>query len=369
MTNVAESLAELAERVAGQRLPLRIRAWDGSETGPPGAPAVVLASPAALRRLLWAPGELGLARAYVTGDLDVDGDLRDALRRVWALAGNRAGQRRRLGPSDLLGAARTLTRLGGIAPPPSRPTSEARPSGRLHSRRRDAQVIAHHYDLSNALYALMLDERMAYSCGYWTEEPDTTVGEAQRGKLDLICRKLDLRPGARLLDVGCGWGALAVHAAREYGATVTGVTLSAEQLAYGRERVAREGLTDLVELRLQDYRDIPADAPYDAVTAIEMGEHVGKSNYPAFLGQVFRLTTPGGRVLIQQMSRGRRHPGGGPFIERYIAPDMHMRPLHETLELIEDAGFEVRDVHALREHYARTIDAWFDSFERRFDEV
>lgn len=370
MTNVAGSIAVLAERLAVQRLPLRVRGWDGSEAGPDGAPAIVLTSPRALRRLLWAPGELGLARAYVTGDLDVDGDLGEALRRVWATAGNRSGARR-ISPASWLTAMRTLTRLGGLAPPPSRPVSEARPRGRLHSRRRDAAVIAHHYDLSNALYTLLLDEHMAYSCGYWTDEEDDayTVGDAQRDKLDLICRKLDLRPGTRLLDVGCGWSALAVHAAKNYGATVTGVTLSAEQLAFGRERIAREGVADLVELRLQDYRDIPDGVQYDAVTAIEMGEHVGKDNYPAFLDRLFRLTVPGGRVLIQQMSRGRHHPGGGPFIERYIAPDMHMRPLHETLALVENAGFELRDVHALREHYARTITAWLDTFEQRFDEA
>jgi len=370
MTTIADSIAALAERVAGQRLPLRVRGWDGSEAGPAGAPVVVLTSRTALRRLMWAPGELGLARAYVIGELDVDGDLGDALRRVWALSADGTGSRR-LTPASWLAATRTMTRLGGLAPPPSRPRSEARPRGRLHSRRRDAQVIAHHYDLSNALYALLLDEHMAYSCGYWTGDASDgyTVSDAQRDKLDLICRKLDLHPGMRLLDVGCGWSALAVHAAQHYGATVTGVTLSAEQLAFGRERLAREGVADLVELRLQDYRDIPTDAPYDAVTAIEMGEHVGKRNYPAFLDRLFRLTAPGGRVLIQQMSRGRRHPGGGPFIERYIAPDMHMRPLHETLALVETAGFEVRDVHALREHYARTITAWLDTFERRFDEV
>src|SRR5207302_3432251 len=147
-----------------------------------------------------------------------------------------------------------------------------------------------------------------------------------RDKLDLICRKLDLHPGVQLLDVGCGWGALAVHAAKQYGARVTGVTISAEQLAYGRARLTRDGVEHLVELRLQDYRDIPASDTFDAVTAIEMGEHVGKDNYPAFLRQLHRLARPGGRVLIQQMSRGARCPGGGPFIERYIAPDMHMRP-------------------------------------------
>lgn len=366
---VADTIARAAEVVLGRELPLRIRGWDGSETGPADAPTVVLTSPAALRRLLWSPGELGLVRAYVTGDVDVDGDLGDALRRVWAMADNRVG-RRPISPSAVLTVLRALARLKGIGLPPRRPASEARPAGRLHSKSRDAQVIAHHYDLSNALYTLLLDEHVAYSCGYWTDDADSyDVSDAQRDKLDLICRKLDLHPGARLLDVGCGWGPLAVHAAKHYGAHVTGVTISAEQLAFGRARIAREGLEDLIELRLQDYRDIPADQTFDAVTAIEMGEHVGKDNYPAFLDQLHRRARPGGRVLIQQMSRGARHPGGGPFIERYIAPDMHMRPVADTVGLIEAAGFEVRDVHVMREHYVRTIEAWLRTFEQRFDEV
>ena len=367
--SVADALSAVARSALGRDLPVRIRGWDGSETGSPDGPTVVLTSPMALRRLLWAPGELGLARAYVTGDLDVDGDLADALRRVWAVVGHRA-EGRRVPVAALLNGIRAICGLGGLGLPPPRPAAEARPTGRLHSRRRDAAVISHHYDLSNALYALLLDEHMAYSCGYWTANDDSYgVSDAQRDKLDLICRKLDLYPGARLLDVGCGWSALAVHAAKHYGAQVVGVTISAEQLAFGRARLTREGLDHLVELRLQDYRDIPNGETFDAVTSIEMGEHVGKDNYSWFLAQLHRLTRPGGRVLIQQMSRGRRHPGGGPFIERYIAPDMHMRPLAETLGLVESAGFEVRDVHVLREHYVRTIEAWLAAFEAQYDDV
>ena len=368
--NVAATVAELSRRTLGCDLPVRVRGWDGSEAGPADAPTVVLRSPRALRHLLWAPGELGLARAYVTGDLDVDGDLTDALTRAWAVVGNRSDTGVGIGTWSAIRAMGAVVRLGGVGARPAPPAAEARPRGRLHSKRRDAQVISHHYDLSNALYRLLLDERMAYSCGYWVDDTiDYSVEDAQRDKLDLICRKLDLGPGRRLLDVGCGWSALAVHAAKHYGASVTGVTLSAEQLSYGRTRVRAEGLEHLVELRLEDYRDVSAREPFDAVTAIEMGEHVGKDNYPLFLSRLHELVRPGGRVLIQQMSRGAKHPGGGPFIERYIAPDMHMRPLHETVGLVERAGFEVRDVHVLREHYVRTIRAWLDSFERRYDEV
>jgi cyclopropane-fatty-acyl-phospholipid synthase len=259
--------------------------------------------------------------------------------------------------------------LGAVKRPIPPPVSEARPHGRLHSKLRDAAVISHHYDLSNALYTLLLDEHMAYSCAYWTsDEPSYTVADAQRDKLDLICRKLGLSPGMRLLDVGCGWGALSVHAAKEYGAQVTGVTISREQLAFGRQRVADEGLGHLVELRLQDYRDV-ADGPYDAITSIEMGEHVGADNYPAFLAGLHGLLRDQGRLLVQQMSHAAGHPGGGPFIESYIAPDMHMRPLPSLLADVAAAGFEIRDVHALREHYVRTVTAWYDEFERRFDEV
>lgn len=365
---VAATIAAVAEQALGS-LPVRVRGWDGSEAGPADGPVVVLRSPKALRHLLWAPGELGLARAYVTGELDVEGDVADGLRRVWAAVRQRGDDVGVLTPRVLGRGAAALVRLGAVGGPLPRPVSEARPSGRLHSKRRDADVISHHYDLSNALYSLLLDDHMAYSCGYWTsDDPSYGVSDAQRDKLDLICRKLDLKPGMRLLDVGCGWAALAVHAASEYGAAVTGVTISKEQLAFGRERVAREGLEQLVDLRLQDYRDI-TDGPFDAITCIEMGEHVGARNYPMFMQQLHRLLRDEGRLLVQQMSHGPNHPGGGPFIERYIAPDMHMRPLHETVGLIAGAGFEIRDVHALREHYVTTVRAWHEEFERRWDDV
>jgi cyclopropane-fatty-acyl-phospholipid synthase len=355
-------------------LPVNVRAWDGSEltAGDATAPTVVINSPDALRRMIWAPGEIGLSRAYVTGELDVEGELADAFRRIWAATRER-NLKGRIGPAALARAAAAAYKLGAVKRPLPPPVSEARPKGRLHSKRRDAQVISHHYDLSNALYTLLLDEHMAYSCAYWTsDDPSYTVADAQRDKLDLICRKLDLRPGVRLLDVGCGWGALSVHAAKEYGAHVTGVTISREQLAFGKERLAAEGLEHLVNLRLQDYRDITPShegGAYDAISTIEMGEHVGAANYPAFLATLHGLLRDEGRLLVQQMSHGRNHPGGGPFIESYIAPDMHMRPLPELLGLIDAAGFEIRDVHALREHYVRTVEAWHEEFERRWEEV
>jgi cyclopropane-fatty-acyl-phospholipid synthase len=367
-TPVAETLAAAVRRVVGDDLPVRIRAWDGSESGA-GTPVVVLRNRRALRRLLWSPGELGLARAYVTGDLDVEGDLDDGFRRVWEFARAR-GTGIHVGARDRLAAVGDAVRLGVVGPPPRPPASEARIRGRLHSRDRDRAVVSHHYDLSNDFYALLLDEHMAYSCAYYPPAaPDATLAEAQHAKLELVCDKLGLVPGMRLLDVGCGWGSLSIHAAREHGVRVTGVTLSREQLEFARKRVADHGVGDLIDFRLQDYRDI-VDGPYDAAASIEMGEHVGDEQYPVFVGTVHRLLQPGGRFLVQQMSRAAGNaPGGGPFIEAYIAPDMHMRPLGETIGLLEEGGFEVRDVQALREHYVHTGAVWRDNLEARWDDV
>ena len=227
-------------------------------------------------------------------------------------------------------------------------------------------MIAGHYDLPAAFYQLILDPSMAYSCADWTDAD--ILAAAQRAKLELICRKLELEPGQRLLDMGCGWGSLTVHAARHHQARVTAVTLSAEQGRYVRQRVREPSLADLAEVRIQDYRD-PLDGPYDAIASVEMGEHVGAAHYPGFCAALHRGLKPGGRLLIQQMSRGARAPGGGPFIESYIAPDMHMRPVGETVALIEDGGLEVIGVQAMHEHYIRTIRAWLRNFEENLPAI
>ncbi|MGN6577498.1 MAG: class I SAM-dependent methyltransferase [Nocardioides sp.] len=361
-------LAVVVTPLFGGELPVRIRAWDGTEAGPGGAPVVVVRDPAALRRLVYRPGELGLAQAYVTGEIDVEGDLLDGFRRVWAAVRER-GASPSLRPAVVAAGLRAARDLGALGLPPAPPASQARLRGRLHSLRRDQEAIAHHYDLSNDFYSLILDPHMAYSCAYFTsDEPGYGLEDAQRDKLDLVCRKLGLdrpRPGHRHLDIGCGWGSLSLHAAQEYGVQVVGVTIAAEQKAFIDERIAQRGLEDRVEIRLQDYREVP-DGPYDTISSIEMGEHVGERNYPVYAQQIHDLLRPGGRALVQQMSRTTQ-PGGGPFIEAFIAPDMHMRPVGRTVDLLERAGLEVRDVHALREHYVRTVDAWYDTFEANWD--
>jgi cyclopropane-fatty-acyl-phospholipid synthase len=367
----ADRLADLLRTTAGLELPVRLRAWDGSEAGPSDGPVLVIRSRRALRRLLWRPGELGLARAYVTGDIDVEGDLADGLRRAWRLARERpAGERRTISTRGRLAAALRAVRLGAVGPPPRTPASEARPSGRLHSRRRDRAVIAHHYDLSNDFYRLLLDDHMAYSSAYFTE-PGQSLHDAQTAKLDLICRKLRLAPGMRLLDVGCGWGSLVLHAVERYGVRATGITLSGQQRAFIEARAAERGLD--VEVRLQDYRDFGNDPEYagafDAVASIEMGEHVGEQWYPAYVRILGRALKPGGGLLLQQMSRrADAAPGGGAFIEAYIAADMHMRPLWQTLRYLQDGDFEIASVQAMREHYARTAECWIATLEERFDE-
>lgn len=366
---VAAVLADALRSVAGGELPVHLTAWDGSNAGPVDAPHVSLTSANALRRLIWHPGELGASQAYVTGEIDVEGDLGEALTHVWDVAARRGLSGIRPTPGVIATVVRAARELGVLGARPAAPASQAKLSGRLHSALRDRQAIHHHYDLSNEFYSLILDPHMAYSCGYWiSADPGYTVEDAQRDKLDLVCRKIGLEPGMRFLDVGCGWGSLSLYAAEHFGARVTGVTIAREQKRFIDQRIAERGLEDRVEIRLQDYRDV-RDGDFGAVASLEMGEHVGQKNYPTYVKALRDNVLPGGRVLIQQMSRRGRHPGGGPFIESFIAPDMTMRPVGETVALVESGGLEVRDVHVMREHYVRTVDAWHDTFESNWDTV
>ncbi|MFQ6171420.1 class I SAM-dependent methyltransferase [Oryzobacter sp. R7] len=352
-------------------LPVRLRAWDGSEAGPEDATVVEVRTPQALTRLLWHPGELGAAQAYVTGELEVHGDIGGTLDLVRATVAERdlppltPARVARLLP-DLVRLARET---GALARRPAPPATQAVIKGRLHSLARDRASISHHYDLSNDFYELLLDDHMAYSSAYFADGPDMALEDAQAAKLDLVCRKVGLREGMRFLDVGCGWGSLSLYAAEHFGAQVTGVTIAAEQKAFIDRRIAERGLGDRVRIELRDYREI-GSGPYDAVASLEMGEHVGEKNYATYAEVLHRCVRPGGYVLVQQMSRfAGHHPGGGPFIESFIAPDMTMRPVGETLGFLQGAGFEVRGVHALREHYVWTVDAWHRTLEERWAEV
>ncbi|MEW1547391.1 cyclopropane-fatty-acyl-phospholipid synthase family protein [Streptomyces tsukubensis] len=375
MTPVAPKLTALAESLLDAPFPLRIRAWDGSESGPPGGPVLVVRHRRALRRLLWRPGELGLARAWVAGDLDIEGDLYTALDRlagvVWDVtpadaAAPRDGGLRRLRDPRVRSAVRELFLVGGLLPPPPPPPEEDRHRrGRSHTRRRDRRAVHHHYDVGNDFYELVLGPSMVYSCAYWGDGV-TTLEEAQLAKLDLVAGKLGLREGDRLLDVGSGWGSMAIHAAREYGAYVTGVTLSREQAAYARKRIAEAGLTDRVEIRVQDYRDV-TDGPYDAISSIGMAEHVGAVRYGEYAARLHALLKPGGRLLNHQIARRPEADESAyhvdEFIDRYVFPDGELSPLGATVTALESAGFEVRDVESIREHYALTLRRWVARLE------
>lgn len=366
----ASSLYRLVSDHLGFEPPIRLRLWDGSLAGPDSAPLVTIRSKRAIRHVIGSPGELGAARAYVQGDVDVDGDLLAALRGVWTAWREASPPSPRLRPSTALRGLALAARLGAIGRRPPAPAAEATLSGQLHSTDRDRQAISHHYDLSNEFYELILDPTMAYSCGFHTSD-DLSLHDAQVAKLDLICRKLGLEPGMRLIDIGSGWGSLSLHAAEHYGVHVTGVTLSGEQRDFVLKRAAERGLQGRVDISLRHYRELSiADGTIDAVASVEMGEHVGRADYPGFTAAIARYLRPGGRALIQQMSRIHGdHPGGGPFIETYIAPDMHMMPLSDTIELIAGAGLEIGDVQAMREHYPRTVAGWATNLESHWDEA
>jgi len=385
MTDAALLLAPLARRLLGGSLPVRLQAWDGSVVGPDvprgagalvdeadsagGDVTIVVRSPNALRRILFAPGELGLARAYVAGDIDVEGD-------IFALLDLRKGlgeaqEHVAVGTTigDLGGLVRTVRRLGALGRPLPPPAEESRPRGRLHSRRRDSAAISHHYDVGNDFYRLVLGPALTYSCAYWPAGVDD-LADAQAAKHELVCRKLGLTEGMRVLDIGCGWGSFVIHAARHHGVRALGVTLSTEQAARARERVAEAGLSDRVEIRVQDYRDVP-DEPFDAVASVGMFEHVGADQAATYAATISRLVRPGGRVLNHAISRPDPSDDAGidrrSFIGRYVFPDAALHEVGQVVSTLQGAGLEVRDVESLREHYARTLRAWVANLEADWD--
>lgn len=372
MADAALRLTGILEQLLGAPLPVRIRTWDGSQAGPPEAPVLVVRNRRALRRLLFKPGELGLARAWVAGDLTIDGDLYTALDLLAGIVWERDEDARTLAQSlrdpEFRSAVRRLFAMAGPPLPPAPPREEVRrPRRGLHTKRSDKRAISHHYDVGNEFYEIVLGPSMVYSCAYWpAPPPEGTLEQAQHDKLELVARKLALRPGQRLLDVGCGWGSMAIHAAREHGVNVVGITLSQEQAAYARKRIAEEGLTDRVEIRVQDYRDV-ADGPYDAISSIGMAEHVGSERYLEYATVLHRLLSPGGRLLNHQIARRPQRDESSyqvdEFIDAYVFPDGELAPLGTTVSLLERAGFEVRDVESIREHYALTLRSWVANLE------
>jgi cyclopropane-fatty-acyl-phospholipid synthase len=352
------ALAPLVDEVLGGDLPLAVEAYDGSRAGPDDATTtLVVRSPDALRRILTAPGELGIARAYVAGDLDLDGD-------IWELLALRDRMPKvRLAPRTLL---RLVGELGGwrevrrLAPP----EVEARLHGRRHSRARDAAAISHHYDVSNAFYRLVLGPSLTYSCAVF-HDPADSLEQAQANKYELICRKLGLEPGMRLLDVGCGWGGMVLHAAARHGVRAVGVTISKRQAELAEKRVVEAGLSDMVEIRLQDYREIE-DGPFDAISSIGMFEHVGEARLAEYFGRLRALVQPQGRLL----NHGISHPPGlkarlprRSFANRYVFPDGELHEVGRVVSLTQQAGFEVRHLETLREHYGLTLRRWVANLE------
>ena len=364
---VAGLFEPLLQTILGGSPPVRFEFWDGSAAGPrDGEDRVAVQSPDALRRMIWSPGELGLGRAYVAGDLDVEGDVFTVLRTLQGAAANDA--QLGLGAAvSALGVARKLGALGLPLPPPA---EEARQHGHRHSKGRDADAISHHYDVGNDFYRLFLGPSLTYSCARFTDE-HMSLENAQAAKHELICRKLGLgeRPGMRLLDIGCGWGSMALHAAARHGAEVVGVTISAEQAAAARERVAAAGLSDRVEIRLQDYRDLAGET-FDAVSSVGMFEHVGAARTAEYFSVIHSLLRPHGRLLNHAISSvGGSVMGHKSFIARYVFPDGELLDVGEVVLAMERAGFEVRDVESLREHYAKTLRHWVANLEANWDEA
>jgi cyclopropane-fatty-acyl-phospholipid synthase len=358
----------MVHALLGPQVPVRIRFWDGSQLGEDDAVGTIdVHAPGALRRILWAPGELGLARAFVAGDLSIEGDIFEVL---VALRDASPQDLRRLDLRTMVATVRSAGRVGALGAPLPPPPEESRPAGRIHSKARDARAISHHYDVGNDFYELVLGPSWTYSCARFVT-PATTLEEAQAAKYELISRKLgiDRRPGSRLLDVGCGWGSMAIHAARHHGARVVGVALSHEQVDLARRRVAEAGLEDQVEIRFQDYRDL-AGEEFDAISSIGMFEHVGTARTATYFSTLRRLLAPEGRLLNHAISSaGGSRLGTRTFIGRYVFPDGELVDVGEVVLAMERAGFEVRDVESLREHYARTLRCWVANLEERWDDA
>src|SRR5277367_294667 len=365
------ALAQVFEAIAGPGAPVEFKAYDGSSSGVPGSPVkITVRSPIAVSYLAQAPGALGLARAYVSGHLDVDGNMFTALSRLSKAQETNVSWGDRIKLLQDLGGPKVL--FPRVAPPPQEVVPDRRrlTIGAMHSKKRDANSISHHYDVSNAFYEWVLGPSMAYTCAcYPTEE--ATLEEAQEYKFDLVARKIGLKPGMRLLDVGCGWGGMVMHAAREYGVKAIGVTLSEQQALWAQQAIKKAGLEDLAEVRFQDYRDVP-ETGFDAISSIGITEHIGKANVDGYFKFLNGKLKVGGRMLNHCITRPDNtgpaiEPDG--FINRYVFPDGELEGPGYLNSLMNDSGFEIRHQENIREHYSKTLAAWCANLDAHWDEA
>jgi cyclopropane-fatty-acyl-phospholipid synthase len=355
--------AEVLERVLGGGLgQVSLRMFDGSQVGPPDAAVTIeVRSPRALSYIATGKGDLGLARAYVMGDIEVAGDLYTALRTLSRLNLDLPLRER----------IQLLRDLGGVRllKPPPRPEQEVKLSGRRHSKTRDQRAISHHYDVSNRFYEWVLGPSMAYTCAVYPTA-DASLEQAQFDKFDLVARKLGLRQDMRLLDVGCGWGGMVMHAAREYGVRALGVTLSRQQAEWAQKAIAEAGLSELAEVRFLDYRDVP-EQEFDAISSIGLTEHIGLAQLPDYFSFLYSRLKPGGRLLNHCITEPNNidEIRKGWFISRYVFPDGELTGAGRLVSQIHDVGFEVRHEENLREHYALTLADWSANLNAHWDEA
>ncbi|MCC8250542.1 class I SAM-dependent methyltransferase [Saccharothrix luteola] len=356
-------LAEVFQRAVGGGASVRFSAYDGSHAGPADAGvSIEVRTPEALSYLASAPGELGLARAYVTGHLEIIGDVYGALKLLSEISMRELPWGERVELLATLGRTRLGTRI-------EVPPQERRLRGLRHSKARDREAIAHHYDVSNTFYEWVLGPSMAYTCAVYPTA-ESTLEEAQFAKHDLVARKLGLKPGMRLLDVGCGWGGMVMHAAREYGVKALGVTLSRNQAEWAQKAIVEAGLSDLAEVRYLDYRDV-RETGFDAVSSIGLTEHIGKAKLPAYFRSLYGKLKPGGRLLNHCITRpdNKQPARTGGFINRYVFPDGELVGPGHLVSLMHDTGFEVRHEENLREHYAMTLAGWCENLEKHWDDA
>ncbi len=364
------TIGQAIESLMRDPLPLRFTAYDGSSAGPPDAEfGIELLNERGLSYMMTAPGDLGMARAYVAGDLDLRGVHPGDPYAAFAFMMNHT-KFRKPPPAEALAIVRSLG-ISHLKPPPP-PPQEHLPrwrrtvEGVRHSLQRDAEVIHHHYDVSNTFYEYVLGPSMTYTCAVYPTE-DATLEEAQHAKYDLVARKLDLQEGQRLLDVGCGWGGMVRHAAREYGVKVLGVTLSREQATWAQQAIKEERLDHLAEVRFMDYRHLQ-ETGFDAISSIGLTEHIGVKNYPAYFGWIRDHLRPQGRLLNHCITRHDNRPREtGAFIDRYVFPDGELIGSGTIITAVQDAGLEVQHEENLRVHYAKTLAAWCRNLEENWD--